>query len=377
MKPRLMAPGPTPVAPETLLAMARPAFHHRTPAFRELFHEVNEGLKYLFQTENPVLTFAGSGTGAMEAAVSNLLCQGDQALVVRGGKFGERWGEICEAYGVNAACLDVEWGEAVNPDDIANALDENRDIKSVHTTLCETSTATLTDIKAVGAVVKDTGAVLVVDAISALGGDELRADDWHVDCVIAGSQKGLMLPPGLSFISVSSKAREAVERSTLPKYYFSIERALDSYEKDDTPWTPAVSLVVGLGETLRTIREEGIDNVFARHARLAMATRAGMTGMGLDIFSKSPANIVTAVKMPQGVDGLKVLSSLRDDLELTPAGGQAKLKGKIIRIAHLGYVDDFDVVTAVSALELALLRNGAAVKPGSGVAAVQEAFAGV
>jgi aspartate aminotransferase-like enzyme len=271
----------------------------------------------------------------------------------------------------------VEWGEAVNPDDIAKALDDNKDVKAVYTTLCETSTATLTDIKAVGAVVKDTGAVLVVDAISALGGDELRADDWHVDCVIAGSQKGLMLPPGLSFISVSGKAREAMARSTLPKYYFSIERALDSYEKDDTPWTPAVSLVVGLGETLRTIREEGIDNVFARHARLAMATRAGMTGMGLKIFSKSPANIVTSVKMPTGVDGLKVLSSLRDDLKLTPAGGQAKLKGKIIRIAHLGYVDEFDVVTAVSALELALLRNGATIAPGSGVAAVQKAFAGV
>ena len=374
-KKRLMAPGPTPVPPESLLAMARPAFHHRTDAFKEMFRDVNEGLKYVFQTENPVLTFAASGTGAMEGTVANTLCAGDTVLVIRGGKFGARWAEICQSYGVNVVAIDPEWGDAVKAKTIADELKKDTAIKAVFTTLCETSTAVLTDIEGVGNVVRDTDALLVVDAISALCADDLRTDEWGVDVAVGASQKGLMTPPGLAFVALSDRAREAVKNSTLPKYYFSFQKALGSLEKTDTPFTPAVPLVAALWNSLNMIKEETLERVLARHTRLARAARAGVEAMGLELFSRSPANTVTAIRVPEGVDGLKLLSTIRDDLGITLAGGQEKLKGKIIRVAHLGYSDDFDLLTALASIEMALNRLGHPVEPGAGVAAAENALA--
>jgi aspartate aminotransferase-like enzyme len=374
-KKRLMAPGPTPVPPESLLAMAQPAFHHRTATFKELFGEVNEGLKYVFQTTNPVLTFASSGTGAMEGTVANTLCGGDTVLVVRGGKFGERWAEICESYGVNVVPIDVEWGHAVEPDRIADELKKNRDIKAVFATLCETSTAVLTDIAAIGTVVRDTDALLIVDAISALCADDLRTDEWGVDVAVAGSQKGLMTPPGLAFVALSDRARKAMDRSTLPKYYFSFRKALASLEKTDTAFTPAVPLVVALSNSLRMLRDETLEGVLARHARLARAARAGVEAMGLELFSRSPANTVTAITVPAAVDGVKLLGALEKEHGITLAGGQEKLKGKIIRIAHLGYCDDLDLLSALAAVEMAVNKLGHPIELGAGVAAAERVLA--
>jgi len=374
-KNRLMAPGPTPVPPESLLAMARPAFHHRTDTFKEIFREVNEGLKYVFQTNNPVVTFASSGTGAMEGAVANTLCAGDTVLVVRGGKFGERWAQICESYGVNVVTVDLEWGEAVDADRIAGELRQNGAIKAVFATLCETSTAVLTDIESIGKVVRDTDALLVVDAISALCADDLRTDAWGVDVAVGASQKGLMTPPGLAFAALSARAREAMQRSTLPKYYFSFEKALRSLEKTDTPFTPAVPLVVALRNSLEMIRAETLERVLARHARLARAARAGVKAMELELFSRSPANTVTAITVPEGVDGARLLGTIRDDLGVILAGGQEKLKGKIIRVAHLGYCDDLDLLTALASVEMALIKLGHPVEPGVGVAAAERVLA--
>ena len=370
-KKRLASPGPTPVPPESLLAMARPVFHHRTAFFRGLLEGVNDALKYVFRTENPVLTFSSSGTGAMEGAVTNTLCAGDTALVVRGGKFGARWAEICEAYGVNVVPIDVEWGDAVKPEIIAEKLKHEDGIKAVFTTLCETSTAVLTDIEAIGKIVRDTDALLVVDSISGLCADDLRTDDWSVDVAIGGSQKGLMTPPGLAFAALSERATDAMAQSTLPKYYFSFDKALKSLEKSDTPFTPAVPLLVALSNSLKMIQEETLDRVLAGHAGLARAARAGVEGMGLELLSRSPANAVTALRVPEKIDGLRLLQTIREDFGVIVAGGQASLKGKIIRIAHLGYSDDFDLLAALASVEMALKKLGYPVEVGAGVAAAE------
>lgn len=372
-KKYLLAPGPTPVPPEVLAAMAQPIIHHRTPEYREIFAEVNEGLKYVFQTKNDVLTFAASGTGAMEAAVANLLSPGDKALVVEGGKFGERFREIGEAYGVEVVPIKVEWGKAVELVLMRQKLKEEREIKAVFTTLCETSTGVVNDIKAMGEIVSGEEAVLVVDAISGLGAMELQSDDWNVDVVVAGSQKGLMIPPGLAFASVSEKAWKLAKESKLPKYYFSFLKAKESLDKTDHPFTPAISLVIALREALRKIREEGLENVLYRHARLARATRAAVTALGLKLFAtEAPSNAVTAVKVPEGIDGVALVKNMREKYGVTIAGGQSQLKGKIFRIAHLGYTDTFDLSVAISALEMALSELGYKVELGAGVKAAEE-----
>ncbi len=372
-KKYLLAPGPTPVPPKALAAMSEPIIHHRTSAYREIFAEINEGLQDIFQTKNEVLTFASSGTGAMEAAVANLLSPGDKVLVVSGGKFGERFGEISEAYGVEVLPLEVEWGKAVDPADIGRKLKEIGNIKAVFTTLCETSTGVVNDIRGVGNVVKDYETVLVVDAISGLGAMEFKPDAWKVDVVVAGSQKGLMIPPGLSFVSLSEKGWNLVEKSQLPKYYFSFEKARESLKKNDHPFTPAVSLIMALREAVKMIREEGLENVWARHALLAEATRAGVIALGLELFApQAPSNSVTAVKVPEGIDGVAVLNNMRDKQGITLAGGQAHLKGKIVRLAHLGYADRFDVTLVISALEMVLSELGYNLELGRGVAAAEK-----
>lgn len=376
-KERLFTPGPTPVPPDVLLAMAAPMTHHRQAAFEQIFMSVSDKLKTVFQTSSPVVILAGSGTSALEASVVNLLSAGDKAISVNGGKFGERWGQIGKAFGVQMTVLDVEWGTAVEPARIAQALKENPDTKAVFATLHETSTAVLTDIQAIAAITRESDALLVVDAVSGLAADVLRMDEWGVDAVVSGSQKALMLPPGLAFLAVGERARAAMAKSTLPKFYLSLDKALKNLEKKTTPWTPPVSTIVAMQTALDTIIAEGIDAVWARHAKLAEATRAGVLGMGMELFSKAPSNAATAVKLPEGVDGGALHKKLRDEFKVTCAGGQDHLKGKIERIAHMGYYDQFDVLVVLGAMELALRDLGVAVRVGEGVAAAQRCFAGV
>ncbi|MFH1836724.1 MAG: alanine--glyoxylate aminotransferase family protein [Candidatus Omnitrophota bacterium] len=371
-KYRLMSPGPTPVPEKVLLKMADTIIHHRTPQFQSVLKKVNGKLKEVFKTKNPVLIFASSGTGAMETSVINLLSKGDKALVIKGGKFGERFGEICGAYGVEAVEYDVTWGESAEPSKVAAFLKKEPGIKAVYATLCETSTGVANDIKGIADVVSKTDAVLVVDAISGLMADELKQDEWGVDVVVSGSQKGFMLPPGLAFLSLSDKACKLIERSDLPKYYFDLKAAQKAYLKNDTAWTPAVSLIMGLDSVLDMVLEEGLENVLARHARLANATREAIKAMGLEIFAKRPSNAVTSVKVPDGVDGNALVKKMRDEQGITIAGGQSELKGKIFRVAHLGYMDGYDAISAIAGIEIVLKQLGFDVELGKGVAKAQE-----
>ncbi|MBI3079202.1 MAG: alanine--glyoxylate aminotransferase family protein [Deltaproteobacteria bacterium] len=370
----LFAPGPTPVPEEILLAMARPLIHHRTPEFEQLMAEVREGLCYVFQTSGQVLVFCASGSGAMEAAVTNILCAGDSALVVQGGKFGERWAEICRAYGVRVHLLEVPWGEPVEPELVARALEAEPGIRAVLVQASETSTGVMHPVRALGEIVRrypDT--LLVVDAISALGAVELPVDRWGLDVVVAGSQKGLMLPPGLGFASVSEKAWRAVGRATLPHYYFDFAEEAKALRQNTARFTPAISLVVGLRDALERLRAEGLDQIFARHARLAEATRQAVRALGLELYARrSPSNALTAVAMPEGVDGNKVEQVLSGKYGITVAGGQDRARGRIIRIAHLGYADRFDVITAIAALEMTLNDLGCRVELGRGVRTAME-----
>lgn len=372
MKKRLFTPGPTPVPEEIMLKMAEPITHHRLPLFEKIFSETNENLQFLFQTKQPVITLTSSGTGAMEASVVNLLSPGDKALAVRGGKFGARWAEICQAYDVEVVPIDIEWGESVSPQAIEDMLNKEPDIKVVFTTQSETSTGALNDIKATASIVKPYKALLVVDAITGIGVHDLKPDDWGVDVVLTGSQKGLMIPPGLGFISLSPKAWEAVEQSKLPKYYFDLKKALKAMDKRQTPWTPALTLIIGLNEALKMIRQEGLEQLFARHHRLAEAIRAAVKALDLELLAEHPSNVLTAIKIPPSVDTAALLKYIRDRLGVLFAGGQEHLKGKIIRIAHLGYMDDFDIIVAVSALEKGLKKMGYSFEPGSGVEAAQK-----
>jgi aspartate aminotransferase-like enzyme len=372
MKKRyLLTPGPVEVPPKVLLAMAQPMIHHRAPDYIPLFREVNEGLKYVFQTKNIVVTFASSGTGAMEAAMVNILSPGDKVITVQGGKFGERWTELAKSFGAVPIVIDVPWGEAVTPEAIEQKLIENPDMKAVYITLCETCTGVVTDAAAIAAVVKKYPAVLVVDAISALGAIPCKTDEWGLDIVVSGSQKALMIPPGLAFCSVSDKAWKLADQSKMPKYYWSFKAAKKNLDKDQTAYTPAISLIVGLKESLAMIKEEGIENVWARHHRLASAMRAGVNALGLQLYAKAPSDAVTAINVPAGIDGKAWVKLLRDKYGLTIAGGQAQLEGKIIRIAQMGYADTFDVTIALSALELSLSELGFAVKLGEGIKAAE------
>ena len=370
----LFAPGPSPIPPKVLLAMAEPIIHHRAPAYVKVLEEVREGLKYLFQTKNEVLVFASSGTGAMEGAVSNTLCAGDKALVVQGGKFGERWAQICNAYGVHAKIIHVEWGRAVDPDLIRKALEVEPTIKAIFIQASETSTGVKHPVREIAEIVKNyETTILVVDAITGVGVFDLPTDKWNLDIVVGGSQKALMLPPGLSFVVLSDKAWSFVEKSTLPKYYFDFKKELKNIKSNQSAYTPAVSLVVGLREVLRQIKEEGLENVFARTERMARATREAMKALGLQLFAPdSPSNAVTAVIAPAGIDGQKVVKVLREKHNITIAGGQDQAKGKIFRIAHFGYMDTYDIVSVVSAVEMILKELGYVVELGRGVKAALE-----
>lgn len=368
----LLTPGPTAVPQDVALEMARPMIHHRTPVYIELFKQVNSGLKSLFRTKNDVYVLTSSGTGAMEAAVVNTLSSGDTVAVVRGGKFGERWGKIAEAYGVNVIYLDVEWGKAISPLEVKKCLDANKQIKAVFTTLCETSTGARTDIKAIGEIIgrgEVPSPLLIVDAISGIGAEDFWMDDWNVDVAVTGSQKALMLPPGLAFISLSEKAWNA---TPLPRFYFNLKKAKKALEDGETPFTPAISLVIGLNKSLQMIQEEGLENVIKRHEKLAMAVREAAKAIGLELFAPdAPSNAVTPVKIPAGIDCGAFIKKLKSKYGVTVIGGQDHLKGKIFRIAHLGYVDVFDILIVISAIEMTLVEMGYKIDVGKGVGAAE------
>ena len=373
-KKYLFSPGPTMLPPEVLLRMAEPIMHHREPEFEKIFAEIREGLKYLFQTKNEVLIFTSSGTGAMEGAVSNVLSKKDKAIVVRGGKFGERWGEICKAYGIEFIPIDVEWGKAVDPKRIKELLESDPSIRAVYTQASETSTGVKHPIEAIADLVKRyEDRVIVVDAITGIGVFNIPTDAWGLDVVISGSQKALMLPPGLSFATLSEKAWRLAETSDLPRYYFDFKKELKNTKKNQSSYTPAISLFVGLRETLRMIRKEGLEAIFRRHETLAEATRRAAKALGLELYAPdSPSNAVTAVKIPAGVDGEKLKDLFFEKFGITVAEGQDRAKGKIIRIAHLGYYGCLDMVMVISALEMLLKEMGYPFELGTGVKAAEE-----
>jgi serine---pyruvate transaminase len=371
-KTYLLTPGPTPIPPEVAQKESLPILHHRTSEFEKIFAEVSEGLKYVYQTKNDVFSIASSGTGAMEASVTNILSPGDDALVASCGNFGERWSKILEAYGLKPVKIEAEWGKAVNPADVEKALKQNPRIKAVYTTFTETSTGVVNDLKAIGAIVSKTNAVLVVDAISGLAGQDLRTDEWNLDVVVSGSQKGLMLGPGLSFASLSPKAWKLVEQAKLPRFYFDFKKMKKSFDERQTPFTPAITLLVALGEAIRMIKEKGLENVFKESNLLARASRAGMKAIGFELFSESPCDVVTAVSVPAGVEGGKIVKILREKYGVSIAGGQGKLKGKIIRFAHMGYIGKADILVGFSCLEMVLAELGYKFEKGKSVAAAEE-----
>jgi aspartate aminotransferase-like enzyme len=374
MKKYLLAPGPTPVSEEVSLRMAEPMVHHRTPQFSAIFAEAAEDAKYLFQTKQDVLILASTGTGGMEGCVTNLFSPGDKVLVINGGKFGERWGKISETYGLKVVWHKVEWGHAADPKDIEAILNQDKEIKGVLVQASETSTTAAQPIEALSRLTRDRDDVLlVVDAITGLGVFNLPMDEWGIDALVTGSQKALQLPPGLALVGLSEKAWKFADQSTCPHFYFDFKKERKNLANKTSAYTPAVSLVIGLRTVLKNIKAEGLDNVFKRHNRLARATRAAVKALGLKgVAPDSPADSATGFFVPDGVDGGKLVKSMRDDFGVTLAGGQDHWKGKVVRIAHLGYVDTFDVVIAISVIEMALTKFGAKVELGKGVAAAQK-----
>ena len=376
MKRRLFTPGPTPVPERVLLRMAEPIIHHRKAEYRAIACRVNANLGILFGTTQPVLTLTCSGTGAVEASFVNLFSPGDKVIAINGGKFGERWVKLPRAFGLSAIDATVEWGRTMTPDGLRSVLKAHPDARAVYITQSETSTGTFFDVRGLASVVREhSDALVCVDAISAMGAHELRFDEWGVDVCVTGSQKGLMIPPGLAFIALSRRAEAALSRSTLPKFYFDLRRAIEARATDDTPWTPAVSLVIGLDLALQSILGEGLGAVWARHLKLAAALRAGVLAMGLQLASETPSAAVTAVRLPDGVDWKQFNKTLDERYGVVAAGGQGPWKGKIFRISHLGYYDELDMVTVVAALERTLIDCGMGVDPGAGVTAVQRSLA--
>jgi len=375
-KYQLMAPGPTPVPSEVLLAMAQPIIHHRTPEYEALFVEVRAGLKRLVQTSQEVIPLACSGTGAMEAAVANTLSAGDTVAVVTAGKFGERWLELCRAYGIVVVELKAPYGETVPAERVAEALKATPAIKAVLAQHSETSTGVLHDVRSYAAVTRGTDAILIVDAVSSLGIANLEMDAWGVDVMVSGSQKGLMLPPGLGFCALSDKAWAKTKTSRLPKYYFDLAAERKTVVKNEAHFTPAVSIVIGLRTVLDMLQREGLANVFKRHDRLARATRAGVEALGLGLFCKAtPSPAVTAVVAPAGVDSELIVKVYSEAHDITIAGGQGEMKGRTFRLGHMGYAAEFDVIVALAALEQVLAELGQPVDFGAGVRGAQKVFA--
>ena len=360
MKKYVFTPGPVPVPSEVLIEMAKPIIHHRTAEFEEIFAEVREGLKYIYNTTQEVLILAASGTGAMEASVVNTLSRGDKALVVNSGKFGERWGKICRAYGLEVEEIIVEWGKEVDPAIIEKALSDDPSIKAVLTQASETSTGVKHPIKEISKITSKRDDVIhIVDGITGVGVFEIAFDEWGVDVLVGGSQKAFMLPPGLSFAAMSEKAWKFYETSDLPKFYFDFKPALKNAEKNTTTFTPAVTLIIGLAAVLRRFKAEGRENMHKRHAKLALATREAMAAIGLEPFVlDTPSSALTIVTAPPEIGAGKVIVALRDEFGITVAGGQDQAKGNIFRISHIGDIDKTDTLSIIAAIESVLNQLG-------------------
>ncbi|MCM2278555.1 MAG: alanine--glyoxylate aminotransferase family protein [Oligoflexia bacterium] len=376
-KTYLLTPGPTQIPESVSSIFARPIIHHRTPAFQAIFDDVRGNLKYLFQTKQDVLVLTCTGTGGMDAAVSNLFRRGDKVLVVNGGKFGERWTKIALAYGLAPIELKVENGEAIEPSQLEALAQVNPDARAVLFQASETSTGVRMPTQEICRIAKSAGMLSVCDAITACGVFDLPMDDWGIDVLITGSQKALMIPPGLAMIALSEKAWAMTESCDLPHFYFDLPKERKAQAKGQTAWTPAISLLQGLQESLRLLKEEGLHNVFRRHELLAKATRNAVAALGLELLAKkAPSTAVTAVRLPASIkDGKAVPKLMRDKYGVTIVGGQDELEGKIIRLSHFGYVDRFDITTGISCLELVLNELGHKVELGKGVGAVLKTFA--
>jgi aspartate aminotransferase-like enzyme len=378
VKQYLMTAGPTPLPPAVSQVMAEPMLYHRAPAFIEVYARALRRLKVVFQTANEVQVFAASGSGAMESAVANLVRPGEPALVASCGKFGERWAELCDAYGARTVHWETEWGRKIDPAELDRTLAENEGVELVFTTLSETSTGVVNDVKELAEVAHRHGALIAVDAISAMGAVPLAQDEHGVDVVVAGSQKALMAPPGLGFVSAGEAALERAAASPGRRYYFDWERTVGGQRKDppDSPFTPAVGLITALDVALGLIEEEGLEAVYERHRLLGRATREATRALELDTLGEADenANVVTAIALPDSLDGAKVPKLMRDRFGITIAGGQGHLKGKIARIAHCGYFGAFDIVVTIAALEMTLRELGHELELGAGVAAAQRVF---
>ncbi|HWH44416.1 MAG TPA: alanine--glyoxylate aminotransferase family protein [Thermoleophilaceae bacterium] len=378
IKEYLMTAGPTPVPPAVSQAMAEPMLYHRAPGFVEVYARCLENLRSVFQTERQVLTFAASGSGAMESAVANLVRRGEPALVASCGKFGERWVELCDAFGAETVHFEAGWGNRVEPADLDRVLAENTGVEVVFTTVSETSTGVVNDVRALAEVAHRHGALIAVDAVSALGAIPVATDGAGLDVVVSGSQKALMCPPGLAFAAAGEKAMERAEANPEGRYYFDWARTAKGQAKEppDSPFTPAVSVFMGLDRALAMILEEGLDHVFARHALLGRAAREAVRALDLELYGPEDegANVVTAIRLPEAIDGAKVPKLMRDRHGITIAGGQSQLKGKIARIAHCGYFGAYDIVTTIAGLEMTLRELGHEVELGAGVGAAQRVF---
>jgi aspartate aminotransferase-like enzyme len=376
-KIRLLTPGPTAI-PETVLAkFAEPVIHHRTSLFEAEFKILQDHLKWLFQTKQPVLTLTCTGTGAMEAAVAGLFSPGDSVIVVNGGKFGERWTKISKTYGLNVDEIVLERGKSLSLPDLEGRIASNSGAKAVLFQASETSTGALMPVKGIVELCKSHGMLSVCDGITAVGILDLPMDGWGIDVLLTGSQKALMLPPGLSFLALSDRAWKAVESSRLPKYYFDLLRERKMQEKQQTAWTPGISLIHGGVESLGMLRKEGLQALFERHEKLARCTRAAVKALGLELFSASPSPVLTTVKVPAAFSveqGKQIQKIMQEKYGVIITGGQDELQGKILRLSHFGYCDVFDVLTGIAALELALADLGHPVPFGSGTGAVLTAF---
>ncbi len=378
MKKRLFTPGPTPVPENVMLRMAAPIIHHRNPEFMEILTRVHEDLKYLFRTTQPVVVLSCSGTGGMEASISSIFNRGDKVITVNAGKFGERWGELVRIFTGNCVEEKVAWGSAIQPERLLELLKEHPDAKGVCLTHSETSTGTAADIQTLSALVREhSEALILVDGITAVGAHEFHFDDWGVDICITGSQKGLMMPPGLALVAISERAQDIINgQSGKTQYYLSLKKALKAHAGDDTPFTPAVTLVIGLDEALQMIKAEGIETIWKRHESLASACRQGCNALGMKLFSNSPSFAVTPVWLPEGVKWSAFNKALKINNGITVAAGQDEYKDKIFRIAHLGYYDELDMLTVIGGLERALKEINYDFEIGVGVSAVQKAFLG-
>lgn len=370
-KQRLLTPGPTPLYPPALHAMMASDVHHRTEEFRNIYKSALADLKEVYGTRNDVLMFAASGTGAMDASVSNLFSAGDKVVVATAGKFGERWVEIVKAYGLDANVLKAEYGDVVTPDRIEAALKAEPATRGVFIQASETSTGAEHDVQTIAGIVKKTDAIFVVDAITGLGTMPLDIDNWGLDVVIGGSQKAFMIPPGLAFLSVSPKAWAMADAAKLPHYYFSLKKEKKSADANDSSWTPATSLIIALGEALKYMKKIGMANLIENAKLLAQGTREACVALGLEIFAKRPGSSVTAVKAPAGMDSKVIVKGFKERFGAIIANGQGSMQGQIFRMAHLGYFDFADMFGIIGGLELILRANGHQVQLGNGVAAVQ------